>query len=195
MSGGKSPPESCNRIICMTTRAPRVFTIPASAPFVRTLIAKLRDGTLIEGFSDGGDPLALAYATRYLPTRRACRVARDVFLDVTGVEAAILPRIVPIGDIDEDELVFADVTGPGALDLPAKIEDLERRLLLMRLIERWATAPGVQRGERAPLVANNPASALALADALARLMDDMLTRQVPWDRLRNLVPDEHDVYW
>ena len=44
----------------MTTRPPRVFTVPASAPFVRTLIAALRDGTLVEGFSDRGDPLALA---------------------------------------------------------------------------------------------------------------------------------------
>ena len=47
----------------------------------------------------------------------------------------------------------------------------------------------------APLVANNPASALALADALARLMDDMTTRQVPWDKLDTLVPGEHDEYW
>src|ERR1700754_947563 len=118
----------------MTIPPPRVFTIPASAPFVRTLIAKLRDGTLVEGFSDPADPLALASATIYLPTRRACRLARDLFLDATGADAAILPRIVPIGDIDEDELVFADAANASALDLPDKIEDLERRLLLMRLI-------------------------------------------------------------
>ena len=46
-----------------------------------------------------------------------------------------------------------------------------------------------KKGE-APLVANNPASALALADDLARLMDDMTTRAVPWERLDELVPDE-----
>ena len=80
----------------MTSRLPRVFTIPASVPFVPTLIAALRDGTLVEGFSDSGDPLALASVTLYLPTRRACRLARDTFLDITGAEAAILPRIVPI---------------------------------------------------------------------------------------------------
>ena len=39
-----------------------------------------------------------------------------------------------------------------------------------------------------PLVANSPAAALALAGELARLMDDMTTRQVPWDRLDELVP-------
>ena len=99
-----------------------------------TLIDALRDGTLVEGFADTGDPLALASATIYLPTRRACRLARDLFLDATGADAAILPRIVPIGDIDDDELVFADVANASALDLPDKIEDLERRLLLMQLM-------------------------------------------------------------
>ena len=88
---------------------PRVFTIPASAPFLPTLIRALLDGTLVPGLAQdlARDPLALAGATIYLPTRRACRLARDVFLDVSGMEAAILPRIVPIGDVDEDEIIFA----------------------------------------------------------------------------------------
>ena len=179
----------------MTTRAPRIFTIPASAPFLRTLIVALRDGTLVEGFADTGDPLALASATLYLPTRRACRLARDVFLDATGADAAILPRIVPIGDIDEDELVFADAASPGALDLKDELGGLERRLLLTQLVTKWAASQAIHRDGNAPLVANNPASALALADALARLMDDMTTRQVPWDKLDTLVPGEHDEYW
>ncbi|MPZ36814.1 MAG: double-strand break repair protein AddB [Rhizobiales bacterium] len=179
----------------MTAHPPRVFTIPASAPFVPTLIAALRDGRLIDGFSDTSDPLALASATLYLPTRRACALARDSFLDVTGANAAILPRIVPIGDIDEDELVFADAANPGALDLKDELGGLERRLLLTQLVSKWAATQAVRRDGHAPLVANNPASALALADALARLMDDMTTRQVPWDKLDTLVPGEHDEYW
>ena len=101
---------------------PRVFTIPASAPFLRTLIAALMDGRLVPGFPAKGDPLALASATLYLPTRRACRLARDLFLEVTGGDAAILPRIVPIGDVDEDEIAFAEAaTGAMALELPEAI--------------------------------------------------------------------------
>ena len=55
----------------------------------------------------GRDPLALASATIYLPTRRACRLAQKIFLEVLNSDAAILPRIVPVGDVDEDELAFA----------------------------------------------------------------------------------------
>ncbi len=174
----------------------RVFTIPPSAPFLPALIGAFAEGKLVDGVATG--PLAFADATIFLPTRRACRLARDVFLDLPGVDAAVLPRIVPIGDIDEDELVFADAATGGiagdALDLPPAIEGLERRFLLARLVLKWAEQLAPLTGEP-PLVVRHPAAALGLADDLARLMDDMTTREVPWDRLDELVPDEFDEYW
>src|ERR1041385_1935950 len=114
---------------------PRVFTIPASVPFLPTLIGALKDGRLVEGFPDRADPLALANATLFLPTRRACVLAREAFLDVLKIEAAVLPRIVPLGDIDEDELALAEAAsgGPG-LDVPEELGGLERRMLLARLV-------------------------------------------------------------
>src|SRR6478609_7095985 len=165
-----------------------LFNIPACAPFLPVLIDALCAGKLVQGLSASSDPLAFAKATLYLPTRRACRAARDVFLDRLGRDAAILPRIVPLGDIDEDEIAFAESLGvPDPLDL------LERRLTLARLISAWANATTPQHG--APLVANTPAAAIALADDLARLMDDMITREVPWDNLNKLVPDDLDRHW
>jgi ATP-dependent helicase/nuclease subunit B len=176
--------------------ASRVFTIPPSAPFLPTLISVLRDGRLVDGFKPG--PLDFADVTVFLPTRRACRLARDTFLQVLGVEAAVLPRLVPIGDIDEDELVFADMaTGDVAADalaLPPALGGLERRFLLARLVLKWTEQIAPPAGET-PLVMRHPAAALALADDLARLMDDMTTREVPWQRLDGLVPDELDHYW
>ncbi len=177
---------------------PRVFTIPASTPFLPTLIKALIDGRLVNGFAPGADPLALATATLYLPTRRAARLARDVFLDVLGTEAAILPRIVAVGDVDEDEIAF-DEAGRGdfdaTLDVPEALGGLERRLLLATLVTTWATTIAPSKKGEAPLIANNPAAALALADDLARLMDDLATRQVPFEQLDALVPKEVDDYW
>src|SRR5258708_1961722 len=179
---------------------PRVFTIPASAPFLPTLIRALLDGTLVPGFAPAQDrdPLALGSAKICVPTRRACRVARDVFLDVSGLEAAILPRIVPIGDVDEDEIDFdqAATTAvealdlPDALDLPPALGGLERRLLLARLVLAWAGKLAPPHAGEAPLIANHPATALALAGDLGRLIDDMTTPGVSWDRLADLVPDQ-----
>jgi ATP-dependent helicase/nuclease subunit B len=178
---------------------PNVFTIPASAPFVPTLIRALIEGKLVPGFPAAHDPLALAPATLYLPTRRACRLMRDLFLDATSATAAILPRIVPIGDVDEDEVVFAQAAtgapGAAALDLPRELGGLERRMLLAQLVLKWARRITPDKKGEAPLVASNPASALALADDLARLMDDMTTRGVAWERLDELVPEALDRYW
>ena len=110
-----------------------------------------------------------------------------------GGDAAILPRIVALGDIDEDELAFAeesDIGGTAPLDIPPKLGELERRLALARLVASWAKHPGVS-----PLVVGGPASTLALAGDLARLIDDMVTRGVDWRALDSLVPDQFDEYW
>ena len=121
-----------------------------------------------------------------------------MFLEVLARDAAILPRIVALGDIDEDELIFADAAAGAedALSVPPAIGGLARRLLLAQLIAHWARQQAIRGdGGHAPLVVGGPASSLALADELARLMDDMTTRGVSWNELKGLVPDDLDVYW
>jgi ATP-dependent helicase/nuclease subunit B len=177
--------------------APRVFTIPASAPFLPTLIAALNSGQL--GFEFARDPLKLAATTLYLPTRRACRLARDAFLDVLAGDAAVLPRIVAIGDIDEDEIAFAEAAAGAlaaeALTFPEALDPLERRLLLAQMVMKWAASAKVRGAEGSRLVAETPAAACTLADDLARLIDDMTMRGVPWTGLDHLVDAEFDKYW
>lgn len=171
----------------------RVFSVPVSVPFLRTVITALVDGRLVDGFEARSNPLKLAQATLYLPTRRAGRLAREIFLDVLDVDAAILPRIVALGDIDEDELAFSEDGEPGGivpLDIPPRLGELERRLALTCLVAAWAKRPGLS-----PLVVGGPASTLTLAGDLARLIDDMATRGVDWNELDRLVPDRFDQYW
>ena len=172
----------------------RVFSVPLSAPLLRTVVAALIDGRLVDGFEARGHPERLAEATLYLPTRRAGRMAREIFLDELKADAAVLPRIVALGDIDEDELAFAEEAeqygGAAPLDIPPKLGELDRRLTLARLVAAWARSP-----VSAPLVVGGPASTLALAGDLARLMDDMVTRGVGWEALDGLVPDQLDTYW
>jgi ATP-dependent helicase/nuclease subunit B len=172
----------------------RVFSVPLSAPLLRTVIGALIDGRLVDGFEARAHPARLAEATLYLPTRRAGRMAREIFLDELQADAAVLPRIVALGDIDEDELAFAEEAeqygGAAPLDIPPKLGELDRRLTLAKLVAAWASSP-----VSAPLVVGGPASTLALAGDLARLMDDMVTRGVGWDALDGLVPDQLDKYW
>ena len=81
-------------------------------------------------------------------------------------------------------------TAAQPLDIPPKLGELDRRLTLAHLVTAWAKGSTV-----APLVVGGPASTLALASDLARLIDDMVTRDVSWDRLDGLVPDNLDEYW
>ncbi|MDB5657074.1 MAG: helicase/exodeoxyribonuclease subunit [Tardiphaga sp.] len=176
----------------------RVFTIPASVPFLRTLITALVDGKLVDGFSARAQPELLATATLYLPTRRAGRMAREIFLDVLDTDAVVLPRIVTFNDIDEDEIEFAQEatqTNFAELDTLPALDGLPRRLLLAQLIAAWAKRITPDNPAQAPLVVGGPASTLKLADDLARLMDDMVTRKVAWSALDGLVPDALDRYW
>src|SRR6201995_731006 len=116
----------------------RVLSVPSSVPFLRTVVAALVDGRLVEGFEARTQPERLTQTTLYLPTRRSGRLVREIFLEVLGTEAVLLPRIVPLGDIDEDELAFAaehDAYGGAAtLELPPRLGELERRLTLARLV-------------------------------------------------------------
>ena len=175
---------------------PRVFTIPASAPFLPTLIEALTSGKL--GFAMPRDPLALASATLYLPTRRACRLAHDAFLDVLKADAAILPRIVPLGDIDEDEIAFAEAATGGlaadALALPQALGGTRTPAAADATHREMGESPELHGASGAPLVAQTPAAACALADDLARLIDDMTTRGVRGTGWTNSCRSNFDEY-
>src|SRR5262249_45372838 len=106
---------------------------------------------------------------------------------------------VPIGDVDADEIAFAEAAAgelaAEALELREELGGLERRMVLAELILKWAEQLKPTEPGDTPLVVGNPAAALNLAADLARLMDDMTTRQVGWDKLNGLVPPEMDRHW
>ncbi len=191
------------------TRTPRVFSIPPGAPFLETLGDALLDGTLIEGFSRAAGPLGLAAATIYVPTRRSARALAAILADRLGAPAALLPRIVPLGALDDTELLFEDGGLEDALapDLPLAIGDIARRMILTRLILRWGEAvrhavvsvdaDGRRRvrEDELLLVATAPADAWHLSGELARLIDELVIEDVPWTRVEPLGTDAFDDYW
>lgn len=175
-------------------RAPRLFSIPGTDPFLETLYDALRSGRLIADW-DPQDPLAWADLTILLPTRRAGRAFRDLFLERSGSGSVILPRIRPIGDVDEDlPPLETDDTDP---EIAPAISNFDRHLGLTKLVMQWTRAlRGPNPHTTGPIrVPASPADAAWLARDLAALMDQVATEEVEWSGLSHLVPDDHAGYW
>ena len=174
--------------------SPNVFTIPGTDRFLETLYEALHDGRLIKNW-DPTDPLSCSDLTILVPTRRAGRALRDLFLERSSHNAVILPRIRPIGDVDEDLPVLQQDDADPRLK-PA-VSNFDRHLGLTKLVLGWTRAlQGAGRAGSVPTrVPASPADAAWLAKDLAALMDHVATEEVPWSGLLDLVPDDHAAYW
>lgn len=152
--------------------AAKIFNIPSGSGFAASLVA----GILAE---TGGDPLKLSQYKILLPTRRGCRVVRDMFLQQSEGKPLVLPRLQTLGDIDEDELSL-QLQDPSDidefLDLKPAMPGTRRRLLLAQMVQQKDKT--LAYGQ-----------ALGLADTLARLLDQVETEGLSLTNLPKLVPE------
>jgi ATP-dependent helicase/nuclease subunit B len=173
---------------------PNIFTIAPGAPFLPTLAKSLVNGKLVSDFMAGSDPLALATATIYVPTRRAARALRSEFAQLSGVNAAILPSIRPLGEFDDD----FDLSR-GSLTHAPTIGREERLIQLARMVRQWAQAlPETTRnlfGSDPVVLPSTSADAVWLARNLADLMDEAERDGGDWTKLKDLVPEDHANWW
>ncbi len=151
-----------------------IYNIPAGVPFAKALAAQI----LLE---TKNDPALLAAYRIFLPSRRACRNLREAFLVETAGRPLLLPHMQSLGDVDEEELIFADL--PELLNIPPALPPMKRRFLLAKLIESRPDYHG------------KPDQALALAIALGQLMDHIYTENLNIKDLDKLVPDEFASHW
>jgi len=161
---------------------PAIYAIPFDQPFLDTLVAGLMRRA-------GKDPLALTRMTVLLPTRRATRSLREAFLRAGNGKALLLPRMIPVGDLDPEELaLLADEAETGISDLeflPA-VPPLRRQLMLIRLVAKF----GRTRGE--PLALGQAAP---LARDLARFLDEVQADGRDLADLDELVPADYAEHW
>lgn len=167
----------------------RICCIPTGVSFVDALA----HGLMVETATD---PLALSAITVLLPNRRACRAMQEAFLRLgaSGGRALMLPRLMPLGDLDEGELSLQGL----ALDLglgealseevPPAISPLRRQMLLAELVQRAATA--TLPGGIMPLD-----QAARLAAELMRLFDQVETERLDFAEIAKLAPEELAAHW
>lgn len=153
--------------------APRVRAAPPSAPFLDLLAERI-----LAELARADEPFAITDTLILLPNRRAARALMARF--AARREAALLPTIRPLGDLDDDPDVWGP--DPAAFDAPPAIDPLRRRLELARLLRAKA---------RAEDGADDPVLAIAAADELCKLLDAAASAGlVDWGRLPTLVTDK-----
>ena len=153
-----------------------IHTIPAGVPFAASLARGL--------LSLAGGPEQLSRAIILVPSRRAAETLREAFLEEGGAGAMLLPRIDPIGDVEDDspEALTSAIEGH---ELPPPMDPLKRQLWLARLI----------RGFRLGGAELSLPQTLLLADALARLLDSLCDARADADKLVDLVPERYAMHW
>ena len=180
-------------------KKPNVLSIPAGTSFAEALAAELLRLA-------GRDPLKLAEMVVLLPNRRACRTLQEAFLrqaiDPRAIDpeaiggASLLPRLMPIGDLDGDDLAVLSgaVLGSASAAIPPAIGELKRRMLLARLI--MAARPKSDLGRAGPgTEAIRLDQAVQLAQELARLLDQVETERRDFSALEGLVPENLAQHW
>lgn len=146
--------------------------------------------SFLESFAKGllkmgkRDPFALAQMEVFLPTRRACIEVQRAMLRCGNGACFLLPKLTPIGDLDEDEVCLTSPSHAG--ELPPLLSPFKRLGLLMTLIEEYTRKSDVP----SPSVLS-----LKLAKSLVSLMDQATIEDVPWEGLAQLVPAEFAGHW
>ena len=142
---------------------PAVYTIPVHRGFADALVAGLLDRFLDaeRGLADG---LIL------IPNNRAGRAITEAFVR-RAEPGLLLPRMVPIGDLELGERLgsLLDPIGAGP-DFPPAVAPELRQMLLARLVA--ARRPGLSATE-----------ALRLARDLGRVIDQLAVEEIDADRL------------
>ncbi len=170
-------------------KKPNVLSIPTGVSFAEALAAELLRVA-------GHDPLKLAEMIVLLPNRRACRTLQEAFLRASISPeriggASLLPRLMPIGDLDGDDLAVLSgaVLGAASAAIPPAIGELKRRMLLARLI---MAAPR-RAGPGSESIRLD--QAVQLAQELGRLLDQVETERKDFAALDGLVPDNLAQHW
>ncbi len=158
-----------------------VWTVPPATSFLDSLAQGLLSET-------GDDPLALAQATILLPTRRSTLALRDAFLRFSDGQPLLLPRVIALQDIDEEEALLssAGLESATPLDIAPPISPLTRQILLTRQIMGLPGPDGQHPSAE---------QGVLLAQELARLLDQVQTEGLTFDALSALVPENLAAHW
>jgi ATP-dependent helicase/nuclease subunit B len=152
-----------------------LYTIASEQAFLEVLAR-----AVLEGFPIGETGVSISRWTILVPNRRSARALSQTFLRLSGKRALLLPRIKPIGDIDEDMLADS-LPEEGVRD---GISPLSHLHALLKLVKQWAERN--PQSELAQDVLQSGAQAFALAQSLQQLVNQFETEDADISALKGV---------
>lgn len=184
----------------------QLYTIPFSSPFMRSFVARLLNGDIIDGIDKNTPPQSLADITIFVPTQRAGKALKQEFLYQVETQAVLLPHIIALGSIDQAQEILIENADLDWLEtslvIPPQIPSHQRLLILARLIRSWAleyrsnetlNPDDIGNDHHRGIVevfGHNIAGALSLARKLASLMDQMDHYEVQAEHIVTLLNEQ-----
>ncbi|MDD9841449.1 MAG: double-strand break repair protein AddB, partial [Alphaproteobacteria bacterium] len=165
-----------------------IYNIPAGQPFLQRLADMLLQDPTFNGVF--AETFPLADFTILLQNRRAARRLQDILLTRNNGKPLFMPRIRPLGDIDEEELLFdiVDYAEFMAENVEPKqvISPFMRETELLRLVMAW----GKHTGRTTSM-----AQCVALTADLVRFLNQAQTEEIDFAKLADIVPDQFSDNW
>ena len=158
----------------MTPILPRVYNIAPGGDFLDVLAKNI-----LHGFPHEGDSprVPLSRWTILLPTRRAARQLGQTLLNASKQKAILLPTIKPIGDLDQDQISNKNII----TNLPNAITPSGQFFTILSLLGNWsAENPHITLAQE---IAKSRPQAIALANSLVKLVDQIETEEVNFDKI------------
>jgi ATP-dependent helicase/nuclease subunit B len=158
----------------MSKIEPSVFSIAPGSGFLHVLAREILNGFPL---AKSKERPPLSQWIILLPTRRAARELTNILAEIAGSKGSLLPRIKPIGDLDEDQLVGDDEQG----DLPQAISRTGELFTLLALLDTWAKDnPQIVLAQE---IHGSHVQSLGLATSLLKLLTQIETEENDFSKL------------
>lgn len=164
---------------------PQIWTIRAGEPFLQTLIAAIDRGQLFPKLN-WQDPLMWTNVTLMLPTRKAIKNLNANFHLYTGREVGFLPKMICLGEFENDDDLPQSTQKWPAISL------LERKLILLPLVEKWLEH--FQTHEQNNQQHYLP-QLLLFIDELLEVIDVFTLEHAQLDLIQTSVSGQYDEFW
>ncbi|MEN2494966.1 MAG: hypothetical protein TECD_00877 [Hyphomicrobiaceae bacterium hypho_1] len=177
-----------------------LFTVTPDVSFLDVVAEAVLDGRLPNNIRCVPDTLQLSDWTILLPTRRAVRAMQHAFLKAIGTNKAILlPKLRPISQSEDETTIISLIEshkfGLSELQIPPAIDEFERYLVLMQMVQRWAKTFSSTDLTVTGMSDMTAFQVAHLALELADMMDVIEIENVSLDRLSDLVPESYSEHW